>query len=166
MDNKKETHNTDPVSSSKIRTIKKRKLDISRTILVMLLSSTMLIFFLVWYKSWPQRMDCYREAVRIAQALNKYIYQHHKLPPVLTVLSIPKGRYGIGHYEYRFIGLGLPQIPPEGTIICYCAKPHQSLIHEPGRHILIFKEGNIKIIWVTEKEFQKIIKNTPPPQLY
>lgn len=148
-------------STAGLRAIQRRRTNIPRTITFVLISAIMLIFFVLWYKSWPQKIDCLREAQRIANALNEYISTYKRLPPLLNTLPIEKGRYDITHYEYRFIGFGLTSLPPNGTIICYCKLPHRSLIHRSGRHILIFEDGQVKIMWLDEDEFQKMMEDQP-----
>ena len=152
------------IQESAYKKLKRRKFDFVRGFILVLTSAAALILFMMWYRSWPQRFDCYRTSIRLANALNEYYDKYHQLPSVLEVLNVKKGRYDISHYTYRFIGFGGSSLH-DGTIIAYCKRPHKSLfnIHVPWRHVLIFVNGKIRVQWMPEQEFQKLIKHQPKP---
>ncbi len=161
--NLEKDNQSDIITEGDYRRLKRRKIDVVRGIILVLTSAIALILFMMWYKSWPQRVDCYRTSVRLASALNNYYKEYHQLPPILSVLNVRPGRYNLSHYEYRFVGFGADKLR-DGTIIAYCRQPHKSLfhIHTAWRHILVFLKGKIVVQWVTEDEFQKIMKSQPP----
>ncbi len=152
------------IKESDYKKLRRRRVDIVRGTILALTSAVALVLFMMWYRSWPQRLDCYKTSVRLANALNEYYAKYHQLPPVLEVLNIKHGRYDINHYTYRFVGFGEASLH-NGAIIAYCSRPHKSLfnIHVPWRHVLIFMNGKIKVEWTPEKEFQQIIKTQPKP---
>lgn len=147
----------------KPRALREAKRNLVRAIIIILTTSIAMIFFVVWYKAWPQRLDCYRQSVRLASALDKYYIAYRKLPPVLSMLDVKTGRYKIEHYKYRFEGFGYVGRLRDGMIIAYCRLAHKGLFHKPGRHILIYRQGKIDVIWLGEEEFQRIIKTQPDP---
>ncbi len=164
--NDEKTSQTDIITGGDYRRLKRRRIDIVRGTILALTTAVALILFMMWYRSWPQRIDCYKASVRLANALNEYYSKYHQLPPVLEVLDFKHGRYGVSHYTYRFIGFGKSRLQ-NGMIIAYCSHPHKSLfnIHVPWRHVLIFMNGKINVEWVPEKEFQRAIESQPVPSV-
>lgn len=157
MNEQAEQHKVGP------RRLRKAKRDLLRAAIIILTTSTAMVFFVVWYKAWPQRLDCYRQSLRLASALDHYYTAYRKLPPVLNMLELKSGRYHIGHYKYQFEGFGYVGRLRDGMVIAYCRVPHTGLFRAPGRHILIYREGKIIVVWLPEKEFQTLIRSQPDP---
>jgi len=136
--------------------VDRRRVNSVRTGIVVVLTAVVLIFFVIWYRAWPQRWDCFKEAQRVAVAVEEYRARNNSFPPLLSTLSIKNGRYNYDHFEYCLTGLGGPADPPAGTLIAYCQETHQPLLGTPWRHILIFSKHHIAINWLAEKEFKKL----------
>jgi len=134
------------------RALRRRRISLLRATLVILITSAALVLFVFWYRSLPQGLDCARSAQRVASALEVYTTEHHRLPPILDVLPVKKGRFGIEHFDYWFAGIGGPAILPDGTIVAYCVTPHPSPFQEKWRSAIIFKNGHFVISRVTEND--------------
>jgi hypothetical protein len=144
-----------PVVPGAPRAAHRRRIGLLRMTLVVLVTTVALICFIVWFRAWPQRADCAKQAQRLAIALDDYRRTHHAFPPVLDVLSIKSGRYAMGHFDYLFAGLGAPADPPDGTWVAFCLVPHRSLFSQPWRHVIFVNHAALSITWLPEKQFQE-----------
>lgn len=138
--------------------IKRRRLIFWRSLLIALVTTAGIAMFVIWYKAWPQKMDCYATAQKLAYALDKYRTKNNELPPLLEAVEIDGTRYSIDHYTYRLTGFGGPPAYPDGTVIAYCRSPHEGLFHNSGRHVLLFKNKRLRLVWMDEDEFRKYMK--------
>jgi hypothetical protein len=145
------------------RILKRRRMGLLRSALIIVIAGCGLIFFTSWYRSWPQDLDCQRMNQRIAVAMENYRRVHQKLPQILKILDVRTGRYSLDHYEYWFEGLGGPKALPEGTVIAYCKAPHEPIFSDSWRSVIIFMNGSIVVGRMKESEFQaKIVKQLSP----
>ncbi|NLX06978.1 MAG: hypothetical protein GXY33_17715 [Phycisphaerae bacterium] len=138
-------------------TLRQRRTNLYRGVLAVMVVSAVMLFFVVWYKSWPQKLDCRRAAVRLAIALEQYGVRENRLPSLLDVLDLRSGRYRSDHYEYPLAGFGGSPMLPEGSIVAYCAQSHTGLLHDPGRHVLVFHQRRIVVLWLDEARFQQAL---------
>jgi len=147
----------DPVPQRQLQNLRQRRDVMLRMIIIALITTAGMALFVVWYKQWPQRMDCRRTMTRLIQSLDTYVDEHHRLPAVLEDLQMAPGRYPVSHYEYTLEGLGGQPILKDGTILIFCAKPHKGAFHDPGRHVLMFKNSRLVLLWLEEPQFRKLI---------
>lgn len=152
-----------PVSD---RILKRRKLDLFRTVTLIVIVGSGLIFFTSWYRSWPQDLDCQRMNQRLVIALENYRHSHRRLPQILKLVDVRTGRYTLDHYEYWFEGLGGPEVLPEGTIIAYCKRCHNPMFSDPWRSVILFMNGVITTGRMNEPEFQQRIAKQFTPEKY
>lgn len=148
------------------RILKRRRIDLLRSAVIVVVVGSGLIFFTSWYRSWPQDMDCQRMNQRIAFAVDNYRRVNRKLPQILRFLDIREGRYTLDHYEYWFEGLGGPEVLPEGTIIAYCKKPHEPMFSDSWRSIILFMNGSVIVGRMRELEFREKIAKQLSPEKY
>jgi len=137
----------------------RRRIDLFRLFLITLATLAALGLFLVYYRTWPQRMDCLKLATRVAHACQTRWEQTGALPFTLETLDVKPGRFPLRHYDYRFVGFGSSDKLPDGTIIAYCQTPHQNLFQRPGRSVLFVEHGRLVVRWLTEDQFQKMLKS-------
>ncbi len=165
MDPEKPVENKNPFSRT-TRTVYRRRISLLRAGFVALVTSVALILFILWYRAYPQKIDCRRQAERIAVALEDYRLQHKSLPAMLDILPIKPGRYGLEHYEYYFSGLGGPETLPDDTLIAYCSPPHHALWEAPWRSVILFEKGKVTMKVLTENQFQTLRSRQRPPGKY
>lgn len=147
----------DPVPQRQLQNLRQRRDVIIRMTIIALITTAGMALFVVWYKQWPQRIDCRRAMTRIVQGLDKYAAEHHRLPAVLEELKIPQGRFSIEHYEYTLEGLGGRPVLRDNTVLVFCGKPHEGPFHEPGRHVLMFVNNRLSLLWFEEPEFRDMM---------
>ncbi len=152
--------NSIPAGASRI--VYRRRISLVRTILVGLIISVALVFFVIWYRTVPHRLDCTKEAHRIAVALDAHVLKNQSFPTILDSLPIKPGRFGTEHFEYCFIGLGGPGNIPDGTFVAYCLQPHRPMFGEPWRNVLIRKNDHLVVQYMTEEQFQKLLARQQP----
>jgi len=157
---------TKPVSGGNSRTAHRRRINLIRASIVALITSVVLIFFIVWYRAYPQKVDCFRMSQRLVGALEEYREKNKTLPTSLDTLPIKPGRYDLNHFEYFFNGLGGPDHLPDDTFIAWCASPHRSLFEEPWRSVILFEKGRIVLKTLPEKQFQTLRSQMPPPDKF
>jgi hypothetical protein len=162
----------DPIGQNKIahsppsRTVYRRRISILRAALVALITAVALIFFILWYRAYPQRLDCLRMAQRLTVALEEYREKNKSLPSLLEVLPIKTGRYNMEHFTYYFTGLGGPAVLPDRTLVAYCANPHRALFIQPWRSVILFEKGRITQTTLPENQFQILRSKQRPPEKY
>jgi hypothetical protein len=166
MDFKETDQNPENNPSYPPRQLRHRRIGLLRGTLIILMTTAGLAFFLAWYRALPQGMDCARMTQRVTTALETYRREHHKLPPILNVLNVRKGRYPIEHFDYWFGGIGGPELLPTGTLIAYCKVPHEAMFSDPWRSAIMMNDGQIIATRLSEKEFQKILKQQLPVEQY
>jgi len=148
------------------RVVYRRRISTLRAILVGSTISIALIFFIVWYRSWPNQVGCNRQAVRICAAFDTYIAKNNRMPPFLETLDVKPGRFSVSHFDYIFKGIGGPGRLPNGTIIAYCVPPHYPLFSDPWRNILIYQDSHIVFQRISETEFKKVFAKQPAPEYF
>ncbi len=148
------------------RTVYRRRISILRAATVALVTSVALIFFILWYRAYPQRLDCIKIAQRVTIALEEYRVTNKVLPPLLEMLSVKPGRYSIDHFDYYFTGIGAPPILPDETLIAYCDHPHRALFIEPWRSVILFEKGHVTYRMIPENLFQEMRNRQRPPEKY
>ncbi len=158
-DTRQKSNPTDHTSPTRSAAIRRRQRRLYGWFLTLILTGIALGVFIMWYKAWPQKVDCQRTIARIRVAMENYRRDHRKLPPLLDTMELKPGRYRTTHYAYLLEGFGGPATYKDGTVIAHCARPHEGIFHEPGRHMLIFQDRQINFTWISETEFQAIIKD-------
>lgn len=153
-----------PMAQGTQRTLYRRRVSLVRALAAVLITSVALIFFVFWYRTLPQQTDCYKQASRLATALNGYRVVNRRFPVLLNILPRKAGRYQSEHYEYSFTGLGGPENPSEGTLIAYCEKPHKHWFAKPWRHVLLFTNRHVVVNRVPEDQFQQLRAYRLPPE--
>jgi len=143
-------------------TLKRRRTNMLRLFLVLLFWTAGMIMFVVWYKNWPQKMDCARTAKRLTVAIDNYRATHQSLPAFFDEINVKPGRFNMTHYEYRFLGFGGPANLPDGTVVAHCAEPHKGILHESGRYVIRFLNNKLVLEWMTEPAFQQIMDKQKP----
>ena len=152
--------------SSPSRTVYRRRISILRAGTVALVTAGALIFFILWYRAYPQKLDCLKLAQRLTVALEMYREKNKCLPSLLEVLAVKTGRYNFDHFDYYFAGLGGPGVLPNETLIAYCANPHRALFTQPWRSVILFERGQITLKTLPEKQFQILRAKQRPPEKY
>jgi len=148
------------------RVVYRRRISTLRAILVGSTISVALIFFVIWYKSWPNQIGCNRLAVRTCAAMNAYLLKNDRLPPFLETLNVKPRRYSVDHFEYLFEGVGGPGRLPNGTVVAYCVPPHYPLFSDPWRNVLIYQDSHIAFQRISDAEFKKILAKQPAPEFF
>jgi len=152
---------SEQVGQSLQRQAQRRRFRVIRTATVAATMAIAMIFFLLWYRGFPHRLDCYRSMHKLVVQLDQHRQKYGRFPPVIPNPEEVLGRYKGLHYKYRFEGYGAPGRLPEGTIIAYCRRPHHTLFHKPWRHVALWQNGKIAIVWLPEDEFQKTKPRAP-----
>lgn len=161
------TGSSDPaVTALPPRILKRRRIGLLRSTMLLMVVGAGLIFLTTWYRTWPQDMDCQRMNQRVATAIEDYRQSHRKLPQILALLDVRRGRYSIDHYAYWFEGLGGPGVLPQGTLVAYCKRPHEPMFSEPWRHVIVFIDGEVVVGRMSEVEFQAKIARQLPAEKY
>lgn len=138
---------------------KRRRLNLYRTLTIVITTSAALILFVSWWRAYPRRSECYNAAVVLLKTLDAYRLENQRLPPILDVLPLErKRRYILGHFEYQFPGLGAPATLPDGTIVANCNRVHTMVFHEPWRCAVMFREGKLVVEFLPEKIFENLLE--------